>query len=50
MAGNAATNGEKVERDAVRFTFGVKTDNGGLQPQFELPLAFEAGTFEPTAN
>jgi hypothetical protein len=41
---------QKVERDTVKFTFGVKTDNGGLQPQFELALAFEAGTFEPTAK
>lgn len=41
---------EDGERDLVKFTFGVKTDNGGLQPQFELPLAFAAGSFEPTAK
>jgi formylglycine-generating enzyme required for sulfatase activity len=50
VKGGAPGSGERVERDLVKFTFGVKTDNGGLQPQFELPLAFEAGSFEPTAK
>ena len=46
----AAESSERVERDLVKLTFDVKTDNGGLQPQFELPLAFAPGTFEPTAK
>jgi formylglycine-generating enzyme required for sulfatase activity len=48
--GAAAESPERVERDLVKFTFDVKTDNGGLQPQFVLPLAFAPGTFDPTAR
>jgi formylglycine-generating enzyme required for sulfatase activity len=50
VAASGTAKSEKVERDEVKFTFGVKTDNGGLQPQFELALAFASGTFEPTGK